>query len=346
MPSNENIITNSITQAAASDLVQVDYNDFLQLKAAANQFIIKVENMINRVRHTHQLIQSKSSIKNSLTIFYQLMRDSTQFTQEALVLQHLFETQLNNFLGRQIFLGWVNDEGHILFFGDAHIGQLYANATVNRGRGNISASKVENMMDVNDLTNDLQKKIAESEKLRSHVYNVAIARWSNNDNEIIKNYDPSKKTFYWRLTDNHHISGYTKPIYTKGIIAEGYAGAVINEDPNVVSSNLEYSLKALYENHIQKDSVGAAIKGDIVYKDDGNIQFAIKEGSFSTARFGQYLNLAYNTIQIKMITANEYEKYLPKLIRISKVTDQILSDINQKSTEVLNNTIKTVAPLT
>ena len=94
---------------------------------------------------------------------------------------------------------------------------------------------------------------------------------------------------------------------------------------------MEYSLKVLYENHIQKDSVGAAIRGDVVWNENGNIQFAIKEGSFSTARFGQYLNLAYNTIQIKMISANEYEKYLPKLIRISKVADSILTNINQKS---------------
>ena len=346
MPSNENVVSNSILQAAAPDLVEVDYNDFEQLKIAANQFIAKVENMINQVRHTHQLIQSKTSIKNSLTVFYQLMRQSTQFTQEALILQHAFETQLNNFLGRKIYLGWVNDEGHILYFDQADIGRLYTNATANRGRGNISASTMKNMMDVNDLTDDLQKKLQQSEKLRAHVYNIAIARWSGNENnEIIKNYDPSKKTFYWRLFDNHHISGWTKPIQTKGIIAEGYAGAVINEDPNVVSSNLEYSLKVLYENHIQKDSVGAAIKGDVVWNENGNIQFAIKAGSFSTARFGQYLNLAYNTIQIKMISANEYEKYLPKLIRISKVTDSILTDINQKSEQILNQTIKEVAPL-
>ena len=91
MPSNENVVSNSIIQAAAPDLVEVDYNDFEQLKIAANQFIAKVENMINQVRHTHQLIQSKTSIKNSLTVFYQLMRQSTQFTQEALILQQLLK---------------------------------------------------------------------------------------------------------------------------------------------------------------------------------------------------------------------------------------------------------------
>lgn len=346
MPSNENIVSNLILQAAAPDLVEVDYNDFEQLKIAANQFIVKVENMINQVRHTHQLIQNKTSIKDSLRDFYQLMRQSTQFTQEALILQHNFETQLNNFLGRKIYLGWVNDEGHILYFDQANIGRLYANATANRGRGNISVSTIKNMMDVNDLTNDLQKKLQQSEKLRAHVYNIAIARWSDNENnEIIKNYNPSKKTFYWKLFDNYHISGWTKPIQTKGDIAEGYAGAVINEDPDVISSNLEYSLKILYENHIQKDSVGAAIKGDVVWNENGNIQFAIKEGSFSTARFGQYLNLAYNTIQIKMISADEYEKYLPKLIKISKVTDSILTDINQKSEQILNQTIKEATSL-
>ena len=49
MPSNESVVTNSIIETVAPNLVEVDYNDFEQLKIAANQFIIKVENMINRV---------------------------------------------------------------------------------------------------------------------------------------------------------------------------------------------------------------------------------------------------------------------------------------------------------
>lgn len=301
--------------------------------------------MLNEATHVQKIIQSKSSVKDSLSKFYKLMRESTVFTQEALILQHNFETQLNNFLGRTIYLAWVDKNGHILYLDDANIGKVYANATANRGRGNISASKMKNFVDEQDLNNDLQKKIQASEAKRIGVYQEAILRWSSNDTEEKKSYPKSQKTFYWRLINSHFISGWTDPIQNKGIIAEGYAGAVINEDENVISENLENSLKVLYDNHIQKDSIGAAIKGDIKWKENGEIQFAVKEGSFSTARFGQYLNLAYNIMQIKTITASEFETYLPKLVRISKVTDNILKMLEENAKESLNKEIGEVAPL-
>lgn len=344
MQSNEQVVYNSIIENTPPDLVKVDEGDFIQLKNAAEIFIQKVEDMINRMKHTEMTING-STIKKGIQDFYKFMRQSSTFTQEALVLQHTFETQLNGFLGRTIYLTWVSDDGHMLFFDNANIGKVYANVTANRGRGNISASKMKQIGDINDLEDTLQKKIQQSQQLRSHVYQVAVARWSSNSNEGVKAYNPSNKTFYWRLHDNYHITGWTDPISSKGVIAQGYAGAVINEDPNVISSNLQNSLKVLYENHIQKDSLGAAVKGDVVLDSNGHIQFAVKEGSFSTARFGQYLNLAYNTLQIKQISVEEYKQYLPKLVRVSKVANNIIRDINLKVEQEVNHQIATVAPL-
>ena len=338
MASNEQIVESALVSAAAPDLVTVDYGDYSALQIAALQFINKVEQMINKVQHTYKILNSKTSIKQGLTSFYRLMRQSTDFTQEALILQHTFESRLNSFLGRIIYLAWVGEDGHLIYLGDANIGQVYAQATANRGRGNVSASKMKNI-DINDLDDILQKRLQQSENLRAHVYQVAIERWSANKNEPTKNYDPSKNTFYWKLWDHHHITGWTSPIATKGIIAEGYAGAVINEDPDVVSSNLEYALKNLYNNHIQKDSIGAAIKGDITLNDNGNIQFAIKEGSFSTARFGQYLNLAYNIQQTPQLTVQEFQELLPKLVKITKATERIIADMDKKAEETADKII-------
>ena len=343
--SNEEVVYNSVVETASSDLSQNDKIDFQHFKIAANTFIKKVQDMFNKTKHAHLIIQ-KSTIRNGLKQFYQLMRESTNFTQQALQLQHNFEIELNKFLNRVIYLTWISQDGHLIYLDDAHVGELYSKATANRGRGNISASKMKDLIDVNDLTSQLQKKLKDSQNLRIHVYQTAVARWSGESNEENKNYDPSKNTFYWRLWDNHHISGWTAPIATRGVIAEGYAGAVINEDPSVVSSNLQFSLKNLYENHIQKDSIGGAIKGDIIWDQNGNIQFAVKEGSFSTARFGQYLNLAYNTIQIETITPQEYQNYLPKLIKVDKAASKILEEINKGSKEQLDDEIRKVAPLT
>ena len=60
---------------------------------------------------------------------------------------------------------------------------------------------------------------------------------------------------------------------------------------DVINSLIE-SLKILYDNYIKKDSIPAAVKGDVVEK-NGYIQYAIKQGQFSTAKIGQYINLRF-----------------------------------------------------
>lgn len=338
----ERAIESLVKQNLAQDFVEVDEGDFQALKVASNTFINKVELIANQTYHIHMMLKNNSSLKSGIRQFYQFMRQSTNFTRQALQLQHIFEQQLNSFLGRTIYLTYVTDKGKLLYFDDANIGKLYQGATKNVGRGNISAAKVAALSDVNDLADQLRDRLKKSEQLRSHVYNVAIERWQSNVNdEDIKVYNPSKNTFYWRLWDNHHISGWTKPITSKGIIAQGYAGAVINEDPQIANSNLEFSLKALYQNHIQKDSIGAVIKGDVVWNENGQIQFAIKQGSFSTARFGQYLILAYNIQQIQQISKEEFQKFLPQLIKLNKITNSIIQDINSIAVSNLQQSINT-----
>ena len=341
--SNEEVVYNSVVETASSDLSQNDKIDFQHFKIAANTFIKKVQDMFNKTKHAHLIIQ-KSTIRNGLKQFYQLMRESTNFTQQALQLQHNFEIELNKFLNRVIYLTWISQDGHLIYLDDAHVGELYSKATANRGRGNISASKMKDLIDVNDLTSQLQKKLKDSQNLRIHVYQTAVARWSGESNEENKNYDPSKNTFYWRLWDNHHISGWTAPIATRGVIAEGYAGAVINQDPEVKNTKIEHSLEVLWYNHIQKDSIGAAIKGDIVLKSDGNIQFAVKSGSFSTAKIRQYILLAYNVLKLKNLTVQDLSN--PEIFKrlssggLSSMTDQIIETLNEKVVNVANNIIK------
>ena len=65
---------------------------------------------------------------------------------------------------------------------------------------------------------------------------------------------------------------------------------MVNEDPNVEAYSegdaLENSLKYLYLNHIEIESIPGIVKGDVVMNSNGNIQFAVKTGDFNTAGFG------------------------------------------------------------
>lgn len=327
MTSNQIIVENKLIQDTSESVFKVHQGDYNQLKQAANYFLEEV-NKISQINHN---IMSKSSIISQIREIYTKMRQAESNTQKALSLQHIFQTQLNDFMGRTIYLTYVDKEGNLNIYDDADIGQLYSMATINRGRGNISASK---MFDAMDIQADLKEKIQKSIQNKAAVFREAISRWESNKDQLKKDYNPSKNTFYWRLYD-YHISGWTNPISNRGWIAEGYAGAVINEDSQVTSSNMESSLKALYEKHINQDSIGGAIKGDIVLQKNEQIQFAIKSGSFSTARFGQYVRLAYNILQIPKLTTQQFEKALPALVNFRKITTQIIQASRKKAQQEL-----------
>lgn len=131
----------------------------------------------------------------------------------------------------------------------------------------------------------------------------------------------------------------------EGPIAEGYAGAVINEDPEVSNSKMEHSLEVLWRNHIQKDSLGAAIKGDIVLDSNGKIQFAIKSGSFSTARIRQYILLAYNMLRLnylspeQLVNVNTFKRLTSG--GLSKMADTLVEYINEKVYTEIDKTVIT-----
>ena len=316
------IVERSLKERLIKDIPDIEYAEFQKLKSAATTFLQNVD----IVSDLYENGLKKRKIKDKIKAIYAGMRQESSFTQSILEQAHTFEKTVNEFLGRTIYLTYVRDDGSFSFYDDINIGKIYQEATANKGRGNISSGK---MFDANDLQEDLQKALDISMRKKFNVYTTAVARWKSNSGEEKKEYDPSAKTFYWRLMDNHHISGHTAPIATQGIIAEGYAGAVINDDSGVSNSSLETSLQNLWLNHIAKDSIGGLVKGDIVLQNNGKIQFAVKQGSFSTAMIGQYVNLASNIQQMMYITPQELEAHLPKLVRLSKASDGIAQSLNE-----------------
>lgn len=328
---NENI-ENIVKQTTSNTIYQVHKGDYNELRYAANLFL----NEVDKIAQRNHAIASQGTIKKEISDIYKYMKADTENTRQALQLQHIFEKQLNDFMGRTIYLTYVDTQGNLNVYDDANTGKLYSQAVKeSKGqRGNISASK---MFQTIDLQQDLKEKILISINKRKGVYQEAIRRWEKNktqewDREKIesgKEYYPSKNTFYWRLND-YHISGWTNPIQNRGWIAQGYAGAVINEDQSIVSLKLQLGLKNLWQNHISQDSIGGAIKGDIVYKENGDIQFAVKSGTFSTARFGQFVRLAYNILQIQLLTPQQFQKALPALVNFRKITNDIIEAARKK----------------
>ncbi len=324
MPSNEKIVNDSIVDITSKDFVIVEEGNFQSLKKAAKKFVDEVLIYYQNLLRTQRLIKTQN-LKNGLQYFYQYMRENTNFTKNVLQLQAYFENQLNNFLGRKIHLAWVSKEGHLLFVDEANINQIYKKAFGQFGRGGIDESVLNNM--TSTIEQALIDKFKESQELRIGVYTTIRNRWLDPKNK--------QRFYYHGYYKNFNRRRYTRRFPNLGGIAEGYAGAVINDDPEIAwkegqsEIKRQNSIRKLYEKHIQLDSVAGAVKGDVKFQLDeanGNIHFAVKEGSFSTAKFGQFFALAQKILQIEKITKTDFENQIPKLIRIDNITRKILQD--------------------
>ena len=333
MGSNEKIVQSTLRTVTAQSIFQSDKQTFDALKQAANIYLKRVGILSDFYKNTI----AKKKVSEKIRDIYSHMRENEKFTQQMLRYQHQFEQALNTFLQRKIYLTYVKDDGTLNFYDDINIGKLYEQAGANRGRGNISSSKI---FDANDLEENIKNILNESVKNKKMVYLSALQRYHKTQKEESFVYNPSKNTFYWRLNDSYHITGWTHPFSNTGPIAQGYAGAIINDEKNEISNDsIEKSLYLLYTNYIEKDSIGAAIKGDIIYNKDNSIQFAVKKGSFSTAMVGQYMNLALNIQRLKQITKEDFEKILPRLIKMTKLTNQIIDIANGEATQQIREKV-------
>lgn len=334
MADNEQIIQEGLLDITSQTLPEVEKGDWQALQLVANTFLERV----HQIGELARMVKSQRTLASELSAIYYAMRNVDNFSAQAVLLQHQFEERVNAFLGRTIYLTYVMKDGNMSFLDEAHIGQLYQTATKAYGRGNISAS---NMIETQDLEQDLLQRVQNSIAQRKDVYTTVLSMVNDPDND---------RRFYWHeLNENHkRARQYTVRFTNMGPIAEGYVGAVINEDGAVTNAGATpqawyRSLKALYWNHIEFDSIPAVVKGDIVWQENGNIQFAVKTGSFSTARFGQYVRLAMNITRIQLLTPEQFRQALPKLVQMSKIARQIAEYSKENATEEIDKIAKEVA---
>lgn len=328
MAEPESVVREAIVENTLEEIYNSEYEDFQKLKQAAMTYIRQVQEISN----LYEQIILKSKLQNKIREIYVRMREETSFTKLMLDYQHTFETSLNDFLGRKIYLTYVNDDGTFYYYDDLNIGKLYQTATKNKGRGNISES---NIFDANDLEENLQKELKKAADERKKVYTTALERYRKNKVEESMDYNPSKNTYYW-WTVYHRTLRHTDKIVNEGPIAEGYADSVVQQDPNISNNNIEMSLEHLWLNYIHKDSIGAIEKGDVVLKGT-NLEFAIKKGSFSTAMVRQYIQLAYNISQMDMITKEELKANINQLSKLSKAAVQLVENLRQKTEDEIEN---------
>ncbi len=348
--SNEQVVNTSIKNELVPEMIKVVEGDVQQIKKAALYFTTQVQKVYQDAIHNLGLIQ-KSSFRNGRQILYNYMRQSGSFTRQLLQLQHYFEAQLDNFLGRTIYFTWVDQHsGNILYLDEVETGQVYKKAsrtTHGAGAGSIKGASVLSTVraysepgvkitevitsTTSAMEESLRKKLQESQHKRKYVYLNAILRFKQ---------PKSGNRFWWRPS-NQRKRAYTISFSGTGRIAEGYVDAVVNEDPNVEAYSegdaLENSLKYLYLNHIEIENIAGIIKGDVVMESNGNIQFAVKTGNFNTASFGPAYILATEIQNNDFLSKQELQKKLPELIKTQQVALNILQEIYNQVEQQLNS---------
>lgn len=322
----KNEIQEVLKNTVSKSLYDNNNQDFLILQRQAQKFLTNIRNYSNIFEES----KKKDSLKKGLTKIYDSMKKDTELTQNLIIEAHHFENAVNTFLQRTMYLTYVKDDGTLLFLDETHTGELYRQATANAGRGNISKEKIT---DINDLIQELNKKIQKSVARNKPIYTSAVYRWNKT------NWGP-KKHFYYKEDGKWKPS---KRVRTRGRIAEAYVQLVIDENK---TTDKELGLKLLDE-RIEIDNIPAVVKGDVVYDAMGNIHLAVKEGSFSTAKIGSYYNLAINILSIKRPPSKEdFQKALPKLVRLSATADKIIEEMNKEIEEAFKEIVEEIASKT
>lgn len=276
----------------------------------------------------------------------------TTYLQDCFKAAQQLEFALNSFLKRQILFTWVNTEGKILFYDQVETEKLYSSLQVSgtaNAKGKFKVPNEDNA--INNFTDPiLQKmkiKVEMATKNRAVVYKEALIRYDQKSKKKdkengmeYKNDSTLQNTFWWRTNIQPYINwgqnnGNTK--YNKGDIAQAYADAIINNRENFNNMrDIEISLSYLNK-FINTNSVAAILRGDIILKDNGKIQFQIKSFKSSSAALGQYIVLAYFILSKENITANEIKKYFQKSLQKNHNSAQLilqdLFDYSQKELE-------------
>ena len=333
--SNKDTVKELLEKETTEEVITVVEGDFNALKVQAQNFIKVIENVIEM----EKVMVNREKLSTAVKMVKERMNTNQNYTRQIIDAQHIFDMNINAFLGRDIYLTYVHKDGGLSFYNEVNVGKLYHNyITKGVGVGKLQKSLPENW---SDLEKALNERIKASAAEKAWTYVEATRRWEkNNTNDKKKRmrYKDSYQTFYWRLYDSHHVTGWTDKITNKGHIAEAYANGVINEDSSINANRGDYALLKLYEK-IRDDSKSGVEEGDIQLKEDGSIHFAIKSGNFQTARSVQYVYLAYNIARIPAMSKEEFKKNLYTLLHLDSGSE----DIVQKAQEKAKKEIKEVA---
>ena len=172
---------------------------------------------------------------------------------------------------------------------------------------------------------ELARLIQTSAAKRQAVYKEAVDRykenqkyWNRSGNKNVPN-KPTRRFYYDDTTPiSHPPSGFEI-----GRMAEAYVEAVAMDRDGDMMGEINKALRDLY-GHIEKDTVGAIVKGDVtVDAISGNISLAVKASTASTAMIGQYIVAADKIRKMTAPPEEGWDKWLRELPKINSYAKEV-----------------------
>ena len=97
----------------------------------------------------------------------------------------------------------------------------------------------------------------------------------------------------------------------------------------------------MMRNVSKKDQIPGIVKGDVIIKDNENIQIAVKSGNFDTASIGPYLRVAFQIIafydKIQSLTVNDVEQILSNT---KKYNQKVTQAGRKKAQKIIEDYVK------
>lgn len=359
-------IQESLVEASVTEITESQKADFLRLLKKADIFLKKYDKVIEWYQKINdQFIDDSTTPAQKATVLYKSMKNDQILTQKLINLQFNLESALNKFLGRKIYLTWVTENGDFLLKDEDTLLEsgFVKQITKNEGRGNISKSTMKELMEnskdtpIKGLSEDIQKQINDHQAKWKEVYKSAIERFDEVTKKIKKDEETSSFFYYnkdilWSKDGNR-----SKKITVAGAhgrIAEAYIEVLMaphkddnrnknNKNEKLLSDNL-----SILNSHIGKDNIPAIVKGDVIFNNNSSIHFAVKEGSFSTARFAQYYKFAYNLSILKakgnqyFLTKEELTSYLKPMATRQNAGEELVKAINKVGRDKMSEVLEEV----
>lgn len=319
-----------------------EQNNFNQLKIVAQQYINKIEQLKNNLQKLEKNKQYKNTISGTIRNIADAMSHNDNLTKIIFQETNIFKQALNHFLGREIPLTYISEDGTILALSSYTERQLYNKNLTHNSAGRGRMKNFQQALDgVKIIESEVQKIINERTLGYKHIFTQAIRRSSKNQEEM--DYSPSARTYYWRLYD-YHITNWSKVMQINEI-AEQYADIVLNRTEQF---NTEYGLKMMSDSFQGHNWTRAIKTGDVDLNIEGQkISLAIKFGNqFQTQGFRQYCVFAYNILNINYASPTDIENNIVALSRgTGKTAQAIINNLNIKANNLLVEEVSKIKPI-